>query len=423
MSALCLLPIGKGSDGWLKTGARTTSSTIIASAKPPVKHIPTTPTPGPPQRSCSDAASLRSQTVDRARLLQGEAGELARDARGADGAQRVPAGHGPSRITEEVRQHGSAAGRGDTPPELGHQRGDAGHLADHDDGGPAADPVDVPSRPVRFERLLVKSSSAAFPSACLAGRHGRTVASRVVAGPARSLDPRLPVLVGARHRRRCCARRRPHDRQPCAPRQTTPGHRGSSRAVDAIVVPQGTWASTTRRAPWRSGSGHHGPARCAARSACRSRRSSTTPWPRSAPAPSMPSSWSGPRPGHGRAPAASRPKLRGRLPTRSSRRPPDFVAPVELAAGIVVPPVQQYAMIENALGAAEGLSTEAQRDEVAALWARFNTVAGDNPDAAFRRATHRGRNRHTRSRTTGLSPSPTTSGTRVSGPWTKRPRC
>ena len=40
-------------------------------------------------------------------------------------------------------------------------------------------------------------------------------------------------------------------------------------------------------------------------------------------------------------------------------------------------------MIENALGAAEGLSTEAQRDEVARLWARFNTVAQTNPDAAF----------------------------------------
>ena len=64
-------------------------------------------------------------------------------------------------------------------------------------------------------------------------------------------------------------------------------------------------------------------------------------------------------------------------------RPPDFVAPVESAAGIVVPPVQQYAMIENALGAREGLSTEAQRDEVARLWARFNTVAQANPDAAF----------------------------------------
>ena len=63
MSALCLLDSGKGSDGWLSTGASTMSSTIMASAKPPVKHIPTTPTPGPPQRSCSAAASLRSQTV------------------------------------------------------------------------------------------------------------------------------------------------------------------------------------------------------------------------------------------------------------------------------------------------------------------------------------------------------------------------
>ena len=46
MSALNFLESGKGSEGWLSTGARTTSSTIMASANPPVKHIPTTPTPG-----------------------------------------------------------------------------------------------------------------------------------------------------------------------------------------------------------------------------------------------------------------------------------------------------------------------------------------------------------------------------------------
>ena len=63
MSALNFLESGNGSDGWLSTGASTTSSTIMASAKPPVKHMPTTPTPGPPQRSCSAAASLRSHTV------------------------------------------------------------------------------------------------------------------------------------------------------------------------------------------------------------------------------------------------------------------------------------------------------------------------------------------------------------------------
>ena len=64
-------------------------------------------------------------------------------------------------------------------------------------------------------------------------------------------------------------------------------------------------------------------------------------------------------------------------------RPPDFVAPIELEAGIVLPPVQQYALIENALAAAEGLDADAQRRDVAALWARFNAVARTNPEAAF----------------------------------------
>ncbi len=64
-------------------------------------------------------------------------------------------------------------------------------------------------------------------------------------------------------------------------------------------------------------------------------------------------------------------------------RPPDFVAPVELAAGIVLPPVQQYALIENALGAAEQQPVDAPHDAIAALWARFNAVATHNPDAAF----------------------------------------
>jgi acetyl-CoA C-acetyltransferase len=46
-------------------------------------------------------------------------------------------------------------------------------------------------------------------------------------------------------------------------------------------------------------------------------------------------------------------------------------------------PVQQYAMIENALRAAEGLTLDEHRAEVADLWARFNRVARTNPDAAF----------------------------------------
>jgi acetyl-CoA C-acetyltransferase len=70
-------------------------------------------------------------------------------------------------------------------------------------------------------------------------------------------------------------------------------------------------------------------------------------------------------------------------PDEVATRPPDFVAPIEAAAGMVLPPVLQYALIENALAAAEGLTAEAQRDEIAALWARCNEVARSNPAAAF----------------------------------------
>ena len=52
-----------GSDGWLSTGASISSSTAIASAKPPVKHMPTAPTPGPPACACRSRASARSQSM------------------------------------------------------------------------------------------------------------------------------------------------------------------------------------------------------------------------------------------------------------------------------------------------------------------------------------------------------------------------
>jgi acetyl-CoA C-acetyltransferase len=64
-------------------------------------------------------------------------------------------------------------------------------------------------------------------------------------------------------------------------------------------------------------------------------------------------------------------------------RPPDFVAPIEIAAGIVWPPVQQYALMENALAADEHADAAAQRDQISTLWARFNAVAHHNPLAAF----------------------------------------
>src|SRR5262245_7268619 len=52
----------------------------------------------------------------------------------------------------------------------------------------------------------------------------------------------------------------------------------------------------------------------------------------------------------------------------------------EVAAGLQMP-VGQYAMIENALCAAEGEALDAHRRAVAELWARMSRVAARNPDA------------------------------------------
>ncbi|MEJ7719567.1 MAG: hypothetical protein WKF58_03615 [Ilumatobacteraceae bacterium] len=49
--------IANGSDGCDSTGAITEGSAAMPRAKLPVKHMPTTPTPGPPQRRWASAAS------------------------------------------------------------------------------------------------------------------------------------------------------------------------------------------------------------------------------------------------------------------------------------------------------------------------------------------------------------------------------
>ena len=52
-----------GSEGWHTTGASIAGSSIIESAKLPVKHMPIAPTPGPPHSSCASRASARSHCV------------------------------------------------------------------------------------------------------------------------------------------------------------------------------------------------------------------------------------------------------------------------------------------------------------------------------------------------------------------------
>ena len=82
----------------------------------------------------------------------------------------------------------------------------------------------------------------------------------------------------------------------------------------------------------------------------------------------------------------------GATPDELDSREPEFVAEPEVAAGIVVPPVQQYALIEQALcqheaggvgGRRAARDLGAARREIARLWARFNVVARRNPSAAF----------------------------------------
>jgi acetyl-CoA C-acetyltransferase len=72
----------------------------------------------------------------------------------------------------------------------------------------------------------------------------------------------------------------------------------------------------------------------------------------------------------------------GAVPDVTRRREGPLLEPVEVAHRLW-DPVQQYAMIDNALRAADYLSLADHRAEVADLWARFNRVARTNPDAAF----------------------------------------
>lgn len=70
----------------------------------------------------------------------------------------------------------------------------------------------------------------------------------------------------------------------------------------------------------------------------------------------------------------------GLAPTRVLRPRHEVVHPAEVRLGMVLP-VNQYAMIENALRFAEGQSIGQHRDAVATLWARMSEIAAGNPDA------------------------------------------
>jgi acetyl-CoA C-acetyltransferase len=60
----------------------------------------------------------------------------------------------------------------------------------------------------------------------------------------------------------------------------------------------------------------------------------------------------------------------------------EVIARAEIEAGLFAP-VEQYALMESALRSADGITVDAHRREIAALWSRFNEVARANPEAAF----------------------------------------
>jgi acetyl-CoA C-acetyltransferase len=206
------------------------------------------------------------------------------------------------------------------------------------------------------------------------------------------MDPRTPVLVGAAavwHGDAEAAELMVQALEAAAADATTSA--GNARrllgAIDRIAVPQGTW-------------GYTDPARLVARSVgatvARTHLGEVGVPQQTLVTSALQALAAGESEvavvvgGEARA-WAKRARAAGRtdLETPQTERPdvtemrePDFMAPPEVTAGLMVP-VQQYAMIENALRHADGVGLDEHRRQVAELWARFNQVAGTNPHAAF----------------------------------------
>jgi acetyl-CoA C-acetyltransferase len=203
-----------------------------------------------------------------------------------------------------------------------------------------------------------------------------------VAGTLHSLDPRLPVLVGlgAANEAAPVADLMTEAVRAAATDAGAPGLLG---AIDAIVVPQGSWTLTdpARTVAQRVGSprahtvlGEIGVSQQEAinhaLAVVAAGRADTVVVV------------------GGEARAYERDggavdDEESRPPDEVLARPADFIAPVEIASGMIWPVAQQYALIENALGAALDLPPDRQVEDIAALWARYNAVAGHNPEAAF----------------------------------------
>ena len=72
-------------------------------------------------------------------------------------------------------------------------------------------------------------------------------------------------------------------------------------------------------------------------------------------------------------------------PDRVVRPADDILSRAELEAGLAMP-VGQYALVENALRAADGIAIDTHLRDVSELWAEMSRVAAENPDAWSPRA-------------------------------------
>ena len=129
-------------DGWASTGAATGAPAIIASAIPPVKHMPTAPTPGPPSSACSVRARARSQSAIGAVWLEAELGELAPDAEPGKGRKSIRNGDRGAGLAEQAGQHHREPRGDDLGGEGQHGGRDAGDLVHDHHAGAGALAVD-----------------------------------------------------------------------------------------------------------------------------------------------------------------------------------------------------------------------------------------------------------------------------------------
>ena len=220
-------------------------------------------------------------------------------------------------------------------------------------------------------------------------------------GPGRTLQPRLPVLVGLGA---------VHDGAPAEDLMERAARAAADDAgapellasLDRIAVPQGSWSldDAARGLAVRLGS----PAACAVRyevgvsqqemlnhaladvasGACECVLvvgGEDRAWARSVGDGAAGDSGVRAMAAAARGPAAG-------SPDEIVTRPPDFVAPVESAAGIVLPPVQQYALIENALGAADGLRTRPTRQRDRRAVGPLQRGGPAQPRRRLRRSAH-----------------------------------